>query len=429
MNLREMQEKRSRLVTQAREALEEIRKNTDETRAKELTDRHDTIMADLDKLDADIQREQRVAQFEREEAERTEREARNRRPPFASGQAPGAGGDGEISYRDAFHHYILSGGQEALMDMEYRAALRAGYRKLDEAEQRAMVTGTPAAGGYTVPTELQAELIKTMKMWGPMYDEAITRQLVTTSGAPIPWPTTDDTANGTSATTEGQTLPDDGSGDAVFGQKGLGAYAYATPWLRVSKELADDSVFNMEATLGDLIGERAGRTANRLLTVGTGVNQPNGVANAAGAGKTAAAAAAIAFDDTIDLLHSVDPAYRGSPKCRYMFHDTTLQALRKLKDNQGRYIWSAGDVQKGVPATLNDYQYSINQAMAQIAASAVSMLFGDFNKYIVRKVGNVLIGAIQDKDFWPGFGLAGWHRFDGNLMDTAALKKLTHPAS
>lgn len=430
MILREMQEKRSRLVTQAREALEEIRKNTDETRSKELEGRHDTIMADLDKLDAEIEREQRMAKYEREEEERRARESRDRRPPIGQpGNQHETGAQGDISYRDAFHHYIMAGGQEALMGMEHRAALRAGYRQLDDAERRAMVTGTPAAGGYTVPTELQAELIKTMVMWGPMYDEAITRQLVTASGATIPWPTVDDTGNGTSGTTQGQTLPDDGSGDAVFGQKTLGAYAYATPWLRVSKELADDSVFNMEATLGDLLGERCGRTANRLLTVGTGTGQPKGVATAAGAGKTAAAAAAIAFDDTIDLLHSVDPAYRGSPKCRYMFHDTTLQALRKLKDTQGRYIWSAGDVQKGVPATLNNYQYSINQAMAEIGASNVSMLFGDFGKYIVRKVGSVLIGAIQDKDFWPGFGIAGWHRFDGNLMDASALKKLSHPAS
>jgi HK97 family phage major capsid protein len=52
------------------------------------------------------------------------------------------------------------------------------------------------------------------------------------------------------------------------------------------------------------------------------------------------------------------------------------------------------------------------------------MLFGDFSKYFVRKVGAPLVGALQDKDFWPGFGMAGWIRFDGNLMDAGAIKAL-----
>lgn len=430
MTLRELQEKRARLVTQARDALESIKSNTDETRSAELESRHDAIMADLDKLDAQIAREQRMAQLEHEENERREREARemrNRRPPHGQTEAPAGSEGGDISYRQAFFEYIRAGGQEALMEPETRAALRAGYRNLST-EERAQVTGSAAAGGYTVPTELQAVLIKAMKMWGPMYDGGITGELITTSGAALPFPTTDDTGARTNGTTQGQTLPDDGSGDVIFGQKSLGAYAYATPWLRVSKELADDSILNMEAILGDLLGERMGRSANDKLTFGTGVNMPTGVAVAAGTGwGGAASAAAIAYDDTINLLHAVDPAYRSSPKARYMFHDTTLQAIRKLKDSMGRYIWSAGDVQSDVPATINGYRFSINQAMDQIATGKTSMLFGDFGKYMVRKVGAPLIGAIQDKDFWPGFGLAAWHRFDGQLLDSSALKGLKHP--
>ena len=142
---------------------------------------------------------------------------------------------------------------------------------------------------------------------------------------------------------------------------------------------------------------------------------------------TAASSSLIAYDDLIGLLHSVDPAYRLSPFVRYMFADTTLQAIRKLKDGQGRYIWQEGHISGDVPATINGKPYSINQAMAAIGTGNISVIFGDFRKYIVRKVGAPLIGAIQDKDFWPGFGMAGWHRFDGQLMDSAAVKRLTHP--
>lgn len=423
MTLKEMQERRSKLVADARAALEEIRGNTDDSRAAELEQRHDTIMADFDKLEVDIAREERVARAERSIEERAERERREKRPPFQATEAP-AGGEGEqITYRSAFYAYLRAQGQEGLLDAEIRSVLRSGYQELSP-EQRAQVTGTNTAGGYTVPTELQALLIKSMKAWGPMYDPGVTFELNTSSGASMPFPTVDDTGGDSTvaATTQGTTLTDDGSGDVTFGQKSLSAYAYATPWLRVSKELADDSILNMEAVLADLLGERLGRKANTLLTTGTGSSQPNGIVTGSTLGKTAASASAITFDEIIDLTHSVDPAYRGSPKVGYMMHDTTLQAVRKLKDGQGNYLWQHGNVQQGVPATINSYPFQINQAMGQIATGVKVMIFGDLGKYIVRKVGAPLIGAIQDKDFWPGFGIAGWIRFDGNLMDTAAVK-------
>ena len=107
-----------------------------------------------------------------------------------------------------------------------------------------------------------------------------------------------------------------------------------------------------------------------------------------------------------------------------MLNDSTLQAARKLKDGDGNYLWQMGNVQGGIPSTINGRPYSINQAMASLGAGQRVMLFGDFSKYYVRKVGDLLIGAIQDKDFWPGFGVAGYIRFDGELADQAAVKHL-----
>ena len=83
-----------------------------------------------------------------------------------------------------------------------------------------------------------------------------------------------------------------------------------------------------------------------------------------------------------------------------------------------------GNVQAGIPSTLNGRPMWINQDMASIATGNKTMLFGDMSKYFVRKVGQPLIGAISDKDFWPGVGMAGYIRFDGELSDTAAVKHL-----
>jgi HK97 family phage major capsid protein len=180
----------------------------------------------------------------------------------------------------------------------------------------------------------------------------------------------------------------------------------------------------MEALLGSLLGERLGRLANVKLTTGAGSTEPLGIVSATSAGKTTAGTAAVTWDEIIDFEHSIDPAYRMSPMFRYMLNDTSLLAVRKLKDGQGNYLWQEGNVQAGVPSTINGKPYSINQAMASMATGAKFMLAGDFSKYFVRKVGAPLIGALQDKDFWPGFGVAGWIRFDGNLLDAAAIKHM-----
>jgi len=256
--------------------------------------------------------------------------------------------------------------------------------------------------------------------------------ITTAGGGTITMPTVNDTAVTAEAHTEGATLTDDGGKDVTFAQKTLGAYAFNTEWLRVSRELADDSIFAMEQVLGDLLGERLGRIANSKLTTGSGSSDVLGVVTGSTLGKTTAGTTAITSDEIIDLLHSVDPAYRMSPKAAFMFNDSTLSVIRKLKDGDGNYLWQMGNVQQGAPGTLLGYRYYINQAMASIPGSAAAtrvMIFGDLGKFYVRKVGAPLIGALQDKDFWPGFGVAGYIRFDGELADTAAVKHLITAAS
>jgi HK97 family phage major capsid protein len=179
----------------------------------------------------------------------------------------------------------------------------------------------------------------------------------------------------------------------------------------------------MEALLADLLGERLGRIANAQLTLGTGSSAPNGVVTASTLGKTAASATALTCDELIDLEHSVNRAYRKSPKAAFMMNDLTVKAVRKLKNSDGDYIWSAGDVTQGRPATLLGYKLNVNDSMADIATGQKTVLFGDFNKYFVRKIGSPVIGVLRER-FWPDLGIAGLIRFDGELADTAAIKHL-----
>jgi HK97 family phage major capsid protein len=422
--LKELIEKREKLVADARSALEEIKKNTDEARAAELEKRHDDIMAEFDKVDANITREQRmiVAQKRIDDAA-TEERARNR--PISGGEGRGQDDGEQVTYRSAFHRYVQVAGDMSALTAEERAALQAGVAP-KEARAQTTTGGGGTAGGYTVPTELSDQLIRSMKMWGPMYDEDICTVMTTSGGNPIDIPTIDDTSVPVAQHTEAGAVTDDGGSDATFGKKTLNAYAYDTEWVKFSWELAQDSIFNFETLLGDLLGQRLGRRANTELTTGDGDGDPNGIVTASTLGKTTAAATAVTYDEIIDLVHSVDPAYRQSPKVRFMFNDLTLGALRKLKDGDGRYIWTQGDVQKGVPGSILGYRYSINQAMDGLTAAKKAMLFGDFGKYFVRKVGGIVMFVARER-FAPDIGLLGLIRLDGELGDTAAVKHLiTH---
>jgi HK97 family phage major capsid protein len=422
---KELIEKREKLVADARSALDEIKKNTDEARATELEKRHADIMAEFDKVDAQLAREKRMADAQKRIDDAAAEERAKQRPISCGGEGRGQDDGEQVTYRSAFKSYVAAAGDMSALSDEERSALRAGAAPK---EARAQTAGTPSGGGYTVPTELSDQIIVSMKAWGPMYDENICTVMNTSAGNPIDLPTVDDTGVPVAKHTEAGAVTDDGGSDATFGKKTLSAFAYDTEWVKFSWELAQDSIFNFETLLGGLLGQRLGRRANVELTTGDATGDPQGIVTGSTLGKTAAATAAITWDEIIDLEHSVDPAYRASPKARYMFNDTTLSAVRKLKDGQGNYLWQAGDVQKGVPNSFNGRPYSINQAMDSLGAAKKVMIFGDFSKYFVRKVGGIVMFVARER-FAPDIGLLGLIRLDGKLGDTAAVKHLITAAS
>lgn len=421
MTLKEMRDRQAQIVAEARERLDQINAATDEARAKELETQHDAAMAEYDRLEKLAEREEKQVALEK----RAEEQRARLRPNGGDGTTRGQDEGTRPDYRSAFYAMLRVGGDVSELSAEERAALRAGVQR--DAEFRMQSTSN-AAGGYTVPTELANFIVRSMLAWGPMYDPGVTTEMSTSGGNQINIPTVNDTAVVAVAHTEGTALTDDGGSDVTFGQKALNAYVFDTEFVKWSWELAQDSIFNIEQLLGSLLGERLGRIANAQLTTGTGSSAPNGIVTASTLGKTATATGAITWDEIIDLEHSVDSAYRSSPKARYMFSDTTLAAVRKLKDGQGNYLWQMGNVQQGVPGSFNGRPYSINPSMDSLAAAKKVMLFGDFSKYYVRKVGGPVIGVMRER-FWPDLGIAGLIRFDGELADTAAVRHLITAAS
>jgi len=414
-DIKDLREKMARIATEARAKLSDVTDETPEDRAAEVEREFDAMMADHDKLAAKVERLEKV------EAALRAGEAVDfsRRPQAEAGSAPAVDAGFQMDYRSAFAEMIAAGG-DAYVDAEVRNVLK---------EHRAQTTSS-TAGGYTVPTELATFIEKAMIATGPMYGNQFFTYINSTDGRTFNIPTVDDTTVTAVAHTEGTQPTDDGGKDVTFGQKSLGAFAFDSEWVRWSAELNADSILNMESLLGELLGERLGRIANSKLTTGSGSSDVEGIVTNSAEGKVAAATNAVTADEIIDLIHSVDPAYRSAPNTAIMMSDSTLAAVRKLKDGNGNYLWQMGNYQAGIPQNLLGYNVVVNQAMAGIGdgVSSKVMLFGDMSKFYVRKVGAPSIYVARER-FAPDYGILGYIRFDGVLSNTAAIKHLALAAA
>lgn len=406
-------EKRATLIRGATELRNSITDVMTPAEITEINTRFDAAMAAADNLAEEIARENRLAAAERSLSDPRETRRGGREDRGAS-----AGADRAAEYRSAFLSYLRG----ADLSREDRGLLRNGY--VAEPETRAQSVGADTAGGYTVPQEFQAELVRTLRAFGPMYDGGIVREIITEGGGSMPWPTVNDTANVGVAIAENAAAT--GEGDVTFGQRVLSAYKFGSGPIRVSNELIDDSAIDIESLLGELMGERIGRIVNTKLTLGSGTGEPQGIVTGAGLGKTTASATAITADELIDFYHSINRAYRAAPKFRFMFADTTLSAIRKLKDGQGRYlIENLGDNAAALSLAGFRVPYSVNDDVPAIATGARAIVGGDFSKYVVRKVRSFAVLRVdQVYAFNYQVAFLGFTRIDGGVMDTSAIKAL-----
>jgi HK97 family phage major capsid protein len=216
-------------------------------------------------------------------------------------------------------------------------------------------------------------------------------------------------------------------------------------------DAADATSNTTSATLSSLTATGVTAQSIASVTTGTGSSQPTGIAASAGAGKTGATGqtGTIIFDDLIDMVHSVDPAYRSN-RSAFMTNDGLVKVIRKLKDSQNRPLWvpsfergivggvgvsSAGGYSDQTTAvvfdTLLGYPLFINNDIAAPAASAKSLFFGDFSYYKIRDAMDVSMFRFTDSAYTKlgQVGFLAWARMGGNLVDTAAVKAYTHPAT
>ena len=405
MTAQELREKRTKLIEDARL----IRTRADEAKrdqTAEETGQQVAMLADAKRLGDELralealEREEQIPSFPETQRERTPEE-----------QEDAARRSKEL--RD-FLLAAVDGGPTVKAFPPTAAQIRA--LSGGDSERRTMNTLGATVGGYAVApdTSMYGRVIEAMKWFGGVEAFGAT-VLNTTTGAELPIATDDDTSNtGSIVAEEGSHT---GGTDVTMGQRVLRGYLYSSKIIKFSIQLVQDISFDIEGYLGRKIGTRIGRIKNTHFTTGTGANQPWGIVTAASTGRTGATgfSTTVDFDELKRAKHSVGISYRNG--ARWMFNDNTALSISLVKDGNGRYLLT-DSVREGDPMMLLGHPVVINNDMADMAASAKPIIFGQGSSYYIRNVLGLRIVVLRELYAENGqVGILGFSRCDGGLID------------
>ena len=284
-------------------------------------------------------------------------------------------------------------------------ALRTNFRQVSDILQE----GVDADGGYLVPEEYDSRLIDTLE------EENIMRKLgrvITTSG---------EHKINIAATKPAAAWIEEGGalsfGDATFDQIYLDAYKLHVA-IKVTEELLYDNAFGLENYIITQFGKALANAEEDAFLNGNGTGKPTGIFAANGGGQIAATlTAAIKSDDLIDLVYGLKRPYRKNAS--FIMNDATLASIRKLKDNNGAYIWQPS-YKEGDPDRVLGYAVHTSSF-----APANAIAFGDYSYYNIGDRGSRSFAELRE--LFAGNGMVGYvakERVDGKLILPEAVKIL-----
>lgn len=267
--------------------------------------------------------------------------------------------------------------------------------------------GTDADGGYLVPEDFERDIVTALEEENVI--RSLAKVITTQHERKIPIATGHSTAQWTAenaAYTES---------NPTFGQKQIDAFKL-TDLARVSVELLQDSAFDIEDYLMKEFARAFGIAEEEAFCVGTGTNQPTGIftANGGTVGVTAAANNAITADELISLVYALKSPYRRNAK--FLMNDATISAIRKLKDQNGAYLWQPS-LQAGQPDRLLGYDLYTSPYVPTMAAGALTVAFGDFKNYWIGDRSGRTVQRLNELYATNGqIGYVATERVDGKVI-------------
>jgi len=279
----------------------------------------------------------------------------------------------------------------------------------------ALQVGSDHEGGYLVPDTFERTLVEALE------EKNIFRRLasvITTSSGDRKIPVVASKGNASWVDEEGA-IPES---DDSFLQVSIGAHKLAT-MIKVSEELLNDSVFDLENYIAREFARRIGGKEEEAFLLGDGIGKPQGIIPGT-VGDQTANATTISLDDILDLFYSLKAPYRN--KAVFVMNDSTVKAIRKLKDSTGQYLWQPS-IQVGTPDSILNRPLYTSAYMPAIEAAAKSVIFGDFSYYwVADRQGRVFKRLSELFAVTGQVGFMATQRVDGRVILPEAFKVLQH---
>ena len=296
----------------------------------------------------------------------------------------------------------------------YKKAFWGAIRAKHGMASNVLSEGVDSEGGYLVPDEFERTLVQALEGENTLRSRL---HVITTSSGTHKIPVVASKGEA-SWIDENGAYPED---DDTFSQVNIDAHKLGTI-IKVSEELLNDSAFDLESYFSAEFARRIGAKEEEAFITGNGSSKPTGILESAEVGVTAASATAITADEIIDLFYSLKAPYRKNAV--WVVNDSTIKAIRKLKDGNGQYIWQPA-LKDGDFDTLLGRPVLTSAYMPEIGAKAKPVMFGDLSFYWVGDRQGVTFKRLNER--YADMGQVGFltsKRLDGKLTLPEAIKVL-----
>lgn len=318
-------------------------------------------------------------------------------------------GLGEKSYKSAFWDYVRTG----------------EVSNIRKASKAALQEGTTTEGGYLVPDDEYGSIIAKRD------EESIISKLglmrVTTDRDKYNFPTENASlAKFTLVAEEGAISA--AEEEPTFAQVSVPVYKF-TKLIKISEELLEDENSNLEAFLTNAIGRAVADTENYYALIGAGSTEPQGAFLGGTAGLSFDSASAIGAAEIPELMGKLGSPYHTG--AAWVMDPATWFYLKGLSGNP--FVFTSGVARLSGTVdgpTLEGYPVVLNSNVANIAASAKSLMFGNFN-YMgfvtnrglrIRRLNELYAGNGQ-------IGILATYRFGCAVLQAEAFQYATHPSA
>ena len=295
-------------------------------------------------------------------------------------------------------------------------------------EINALLTTDDTLGGFLVPDDFQAELIKweagiaairpVARIISTNRDTAVFPKVAAhssdtryPSGFAGDWK-----AQAPSATSPGN--PPTTQTQPTFEQERIPVHAWRPAAIEVAQETLEDSAVPLDTVLAQIIAETKAIDEDEKFRNGSGVGEPEGFLQAGIATVVTGSGTALTWGGLVDLVYTVPAQYRQ--RGRFVMNSLTYGKCLQMVDAGSNLIIPPNTT----PNTLLGFPIIFHEGMASVAASAIPIVFGDWSQYVIAERTDLRIQRLTEA-YAPNIGLLPWARLGGQVIQVGAFRTQT----